>query len=111
MGREKAPESSGSDPRCDGDGERDDSRDAPSADRGDAPPDECEESVDPTTYLPEDLSLDEFEQVVDGNSTILEVQQETRLPRWKVKRLLHHTDMRDRVDSTAQRVASLRDTD
>ena len=66
---------------------------------------------DPAIYLPEDMSLDEFEAVVEESATILEIQKQTRIPRWKVKRLLHHNDMRDRVDSTAQRVAALREED
>ncbi len=66
---------------------------------------------DPAVFLPEDMSLAAFEQVVANCETILEIQKETRIPRWKVKRLLHHADMRDEVASTAQRVAALRDED
>lgn len=66
---------------------------------------------DPETYLREDMTLQEFEEVVSESETILEIQKKTRMPRWKVKRLLHHTDMRRNVASTAQHVAALREED
>lgn len=71
--------------------------------RGRTPPD------DPSQYLRDDMTLAEFERAVAESSSVLEIQRETRMPRWKVKRLLHHTDLGDELVSTAQRVASLRD--
>lgn len=66
---------------------------------------------DPESYLREEMTLDEFKRAVTESQTVLEIQRATRLPRWKVKRLLHHTGMREEIASTAQRVAALRDED
>lgn len=68
-------------------------------------------SEEPSRYLPPEMSLAEFEDAVGRSTTVLEIQQRTRLPRWKVKRLLHHADLRERVESTAARLSELRDGD
>jgi hypothetical protein len=68
-------------------------------------------SEEPSRYLPSEMSLAEFEDAVGQSTTVLEIQQRTRLPRWKVKRLLHHADLGERVESTAAKLSDLRDGD
>lgn len=83
----------------------------PGADDGDSGPWGRDPPDDPRQYLRDDMTLAEFERAVTECSSVLEIQQETRMPRWKVKRLLHHTDLGEELESTAQRVAALRDDD
>lgn len=83
----------------------------PGTSDGDGGPWSRDPPDDPRQYLRDDMTLADFERTVEECSSILEIQRKTRMPRWKVKRLLHHTDLGEDLVSTAQQVAALRDDD